>query len=114
VSDEVLRSLYGHADALLLPFHDVTAANALLEGMACGLPVVSNRVASVECYAGSGTGILVEGREPGGWIDALRKLRSDAAARQEMGRSARARSEELAWPRVARQYADLYERLAFS
>src|SRR5262249_26574378 len=40
IDDEALASLYRNADALLLPLIDSTANNALLEGIACGLPVV--------------------------------------------------------------------------
>lgn len=112
VSDERLRELYQGADVLFLPFTMVTAANSLLEGMACGLPVLSSRLPGVEAYLPPDAGVLVEGNATGALVEALAALRRDAPRRREMGRRARLAAEELAWPHVARRYADLYESLA--
>jgi glycosyltransferase involved in cell wall biosynthesis len=41
ISDDGLRDLYQRANLLFLPFKDATANNAILEGMACGLPILT-------------------------------------------------------------------------
>ena len=50
IDDFSLRGLYERADVLLLPFLDCTANNSLLEGMACGLPVVVTDVGGSRDY----------------------------------------------------------------
>ena len=43
--------LYQGADLLLLPLIDATANNTLLEGLACGLPVLASDLTGVRDYA---------------------------------------------------------------
>lgn len=50
VSDEKLREIYQNADLLLLTLKGGTANNSLLEGMACGLPVIVTDVGGVRDY----------------------------------------------------------------
>ncbi|WP_333835363.1 glycosyltransferase family 4 protein, partial [Rubrimonas sp.] len=52
LSDEALAALYRQADILFLPLTESTANNALLEGMASGLPIVSTDLAGVRAYVG--------------------------------------------------------------
>ncbi len=115
VSDDRLLDLYRAADVAFLPLTGSTANNALLEGIACGLPVVSTALPSVRAYLPGGEGVLVEPGAPGAVADslagALLALLDDAEARLAMGRRARARAEALAWPAVARQFAALYASL---
>lgn len=109
VDDDRLLALYQEADALLLPVTQSTANNALLEGIACGLPVVSTRLPSIEAYVNGGSAFLVEGNDPDELARAVLRLRDDAALASTMGRRARVRAEELSWPRIAPQYEALYE-----
>jgi glycosyltransferase involved in cell wall biosynthesis len=51
LTDEDLRRVYRQSDLLLLPLRDSTANNGLLEGMACGLPVIITDVGGVRNYA---------------------------------------------------------------
>jgi glycosyltransferase involved in cell wall biosynthesis len=112
VDDATLRALYQAADCLFLPLLGATANNALLEGIACGLPVVSTALPSVRAYLPGGEAILVDRNDPRLLGDALVRLRRDAGLRTTMGVRARARAEELSWARVARDYERLYARLA--
>jgi len=50
ISDQELLALYQNADLLLLPVKDFTASNAILEGMACGLPVAISDIGGVKDY----------------------------------------------------------------
>jgi glycosyltransferase involved in cell wall biosynthesis len=110
IDDRALAELYRTADALLLPLVDSTANNALLEGMASGLPVVATDLPAVRAYLPNGGGLLVPNNSTDGFIGALQSLRQDIPLRHEMGRSARTRAEELAWSRLVPEYEALYTR----
>jgi glycosyltransferase involved in cell wall biosynthesis len=114
VDDNAFLALYQEADFLFLPLVNSTANNSLLEGLACGLPVVSTPLRSVQAYVGEGPAILVERNDPDGFVEAIRSLCADPDRRARMGKAARARAEELAWPRVASRWERAYRELVGS
>ncbi len=109
VPDEELRKVYQSGDVLLLPLTGSTANNSLLEGMACGLPVVSTNLSSVRTYVGKDAALLKESADVEGFVDAVGTLRADRALREQLAQGARARAEELSWQRITREYEALYE-----
>jgi glycosyltransferase involved in cell wall biosynthesis len=110
LDDGALAELYRRADILFLPLKETTANNALLEGIATGLPVVATDLEATRAYLPSGEAILVADNRTEGFIEAIRGLQRNVALRREMGRRARLRAEELAWPRLACHYERLYRR----
>jgi glycosyltransferase involved in cell wall biosynthesis len=112
VSDEELLRLYQTSDLLLLPLTSATANNSLLEGLACGLPIVSTDTPAVRAYVGEGTAALVAGNRPDALADAIVAIREDGDRRAEMGRAARARAETLSWPKRTAALVEIYEELA--
>ena len=114
VDDEGLRSLYQQADVLFLPLENATANNSLLEGIACGLPVVSTRIESVQAYVDETAADLVAGNEPAALAAAIGRLHDDPERRARMGAAARARAEALAWSRIAVEWAGVYTALITS
>jgi glycosyltransferase involved in cell wall biosynthesis len=111
LEDLALAKLYRRADILFLPLVQSTANNALLEGIASGLPVLATDLESVRAYLPNGEGILVPANRADGFLKALRTLQCNPALRQQLGRRARIRAEELAWPRVLPLYESLYAQL---
>lgn len=66
ISDAELLDTYHHASVGVLPLTDSTANNALIEMMACGLPVVSTDVGGVSDYAsGEGARLVALGDSAG-------------------------------------------------
>lgn len=112
VSDDELLRLYQTSDLLLLPLTNATANNSLLEGMACGLPIVSTDIPSVRAYVGEGSARLVPLNQRDAWGAAIRALMGDDAMRVEMGQAARARAEALSWPKRTAALVEIYEQLA--
>lgn len=111
VNDLELRSLNQQADVILLPLTESTANNSLLEGMACGAPVISTSLLSLRTYVGPEAGILLEPNQGSQLAGAILALQADPGRRAAMGSAARARAMELAWTKITREYETLYEAL---
>ncbi|HWO43706.1 MAG TPA: glycosyltransferase family 4 protein [Candidatus Eisenbacteria bacterium] len=111
LGDAALLELYQRSQILFLPLLDATANNALLEGIACGLPVLSTDLPSVKAYLDCGSAILVRGNAPEAFAEAILRLRNEVSLRKEMARRARVCAEKLDWRRIATQYESLYARI---
>ena len=109
IPDEALRAVYQRGNVLLLPLTGSTANNSLLEGLACGLPVVSTDLPSVRTYVGNDTALLLPSGNVQGFVNAVETLRANVALRERLASGARARAEDLSWQRITRQYEALYE-----
>jgi glycosyltransferase involved in cell wall biosynthesis len=112
LDDAALRALYQDSHALFLPLRGSTANNAILEAIACGLPVVTTALTSSRAYLPGDEAILVEDNDPDEFAAAIDRLRGDPAARDAMGRAARRRAEELDWQRITPQFEAVYSELA--
>jgi len=108
LSDDALRTTYHDADLFLLAAHDVTANNALLEAMACGLPVIAEEVGSVHDYVGSDNAVVCPPNDVDAMARAIVSLTSRPAARLRMAQASRRRAEQLSWPNVADRTRDVY------
>lgn len=109
------RALYPALDVQTLvshPFRE-TLPISLMEGMACGLPVVATRVGSVADLVADGeTGLLVAPGDVGGLAAALGALARDPGRRAALGRAGRARVvARFSLERMVEEYARLFERL---
>ena len=112
LSDAVLRHAYQSADLLVLPLTDCTANNAILEALACGLPIVTTAVGDIRDYVDPGCAVLVGAGDAGAMRDAILRLATDRSARLEMGRRSRRRAMDFDWSTVAEQTIALYNALA--
>lgn len=112
LDDHALAALYRRADILFLPLLEATANNALLEGMASGLPVVATDLSSVRAYLSEGDAILVPPGGAEGFVAALARLRDLPKERVALGIGARARAKGLAWPTHIAAYEVLYREMA--
>lgn len=82
-------------DILLLASHEEGFSNVLLEGMACGKPIVATDVGgNPESVKDGETGFIVPARNPGKMAEALKKLLSDPILREKFGQAGRSRVEE--------------------
>ena len=87
--------------------------NALLEGLACGLPCVATRVSGSEDIITDGVnGLLVEPEQPAEMAQALRRIIEDSDLAQRLGREGRAtvvRGYQLTT--VVKKCVELYRQL---
>lgn len=111
LSDEQLRDLYRQATMLFLPLLDCTANNALLEGIACGLPVVSNQVGGIPDYTDNSFAELFPVGDVNGLVNSILNLVDDRQECIERGKAARLFAEQhLKWDKIAIQTMQVYEK----
>src|SRR5215203_3071150 len=112
VPNRELAPYYSAADVFALPSKFDNSPNAVLEAMACEVPVVATNVGGVPRYVTDGkTGLLVE-TDPEALAEALQHLLSDAPLRTKLvaGGCDMVRSR-FSWRRSAERLIELYEQL---
>jgi phosphatidylinositol alpha-mannosyltransferase len=112
VSEEEKWRLLGSVDVLCAPsLGGESFGMVLTEAFASGTPVVASDIAGYRDVVRNGEdGILVPAGDPVELGEALGALASDPARRERMAVAARERAERFAWPRVAAEVVDVYER----
>ena len=104
--DKKILSLYQKADCFVNPSLYEGMPNAVLEAMACELPVIASNVAgNNEVVIHLSTGLLFELDDEASFQEALEKISKDSNLCMTMGRNARKRvAAEFSWHRVAKRY----------
>ena len=86
----------------------------LVEGFACGVPVIASRSGEIPHTVGEAA-VLVDERDEVAWAAAIARLLESPARREELSRQGRERAQRLyAWPVVARQHLDFFDELLSS
>jgi glycosyltransferase involved in cell wall biosynthesis len=104
---------YREADAFVLLSRREGMANAMLEALASGLPVVTTGVEGVSELVRDGEeGFVVSTGDRAAAVDRISRMVTDDARRGQMGRNARAKAELFSWKRIADGYLAIYNELA--
>ena len=110
VSEADLRQLYQSAALMVLPMHDTTANNAVLESMACGLPLVASDVGAIRDYANDEHAILVRPGNARAMADAILGALDEPRHRQRLAANARRQALTLSWAEVVKCVRPAYSR----
>ncbi len=104
--------LLGAADIGVLCSHQEGFSNAVIEGMACGLPMIVTDVGgNAEAVMHGHNGYVVPAKNPIALAEALLALAADSAARQHMGQAGRHRVQEMfSMDACIDRYIKLYNR----
>lgn len=99
------------ADLFVLPTYYEGLPNAILEAMACGLPVISTRVGGIpEAVIDGESGILINSKDEDALRSAIEFLLNSNGLAMEMGRNGRAIIErKFSWQRNAEETVRIYE-----
>ncbi len=103
ISDEELLHLYQRANLFFMPMLDATANNAILEALACGLPVITTRLPGIESYISEKEAFLIDPGNPDAYQNAILNLYNDRSIISRMSEPARARGINFSWTNFARQ-----------
>jgi glycosyltransferase involved in cell wall biosynthesis len=100
------------ADIFVLPSLAEGLSNALLEAMACGLPVIAADIpGNKELINNTIHGILTKAGESSELSAAILSLLADKSKQEELGRQARERAAAYNIKLIAGQYKALYQTL---
>jgi glycosyltransferase involved in cell wall biosynthesis len=111
LSDQGLLDAYQQADLLVMPMIDCTANNAVLEAMACGTPVMVNRVGGIEEYVDPSCNVVLEEHTVEGWVDQIIDCHRERERLEQQREMVRQWAEGFAWDIMAEQYLQFYKDL---
>lgn len=109
LSDQALLEAYQQADVLIMPMLDCTANNAVLEAMACGTPVLCNRIGGIAEYVGGPGNYVLDQKNVTEWVDCLVHLAEEREELEKRRSAVRAWGEQFAWRVKAQEYIRFYQ-----
>src|SRR5437016_317096 len=107
--ETALRRAYRAADVLLFPSLYEGFGFPVLEAFASGLPVVTSGAGGLKEVAGDAA-LVVEGRDPGAYVEALERL-DDTDERDDLIQRGWTRARGFTWQKTAAQTAEVYKSL---
>jgi len=112
ISEDRLSALYLSSDVLFLPVTDCTANNSVLEGMACGLPIITTEVGGIRDYVDESFAVLISPGETDSFCDAIKELAANESKRKHMGKKARKKAVTcFAWNVIGNRTMQAYSEL---
>jgi glycosyltransferase involved in cell wall biosynthesis len=111
IDDRTLLEAYHQARVALIPVTAATANNALLEAMACGLPIVSTDCGGIPEYMGSEAGLTVPPGDSEQFAAAILGLIPSSSSASNIGAAARQRARGFDFVAVANRMMEVYRNI---
>lgn len=110
-SQQDVKPFYALADAFILPTLYDPFPNAVLEAMACGLPVItSSKSGAAEVLTHGESGFICDALDIAGLSETMRQLQNPDKA-NSMGMAARSIAEQHDWQIIGDSLTSLYQAL---
>ena len=110
VSDQALAALYRLADAFVFPSLYEGFGLPPLEAMASGTPVITSNASSLPEVVGDAA-ILIDPYDPAAIADAMRRVLTSPALREDLRRRGLARAREFSWERSIARVREIYDEV---
>jgi glycosyltransferase involved in cell wall biosynthesis len=108
--DDVIAEIF-KSSIVALPSTYEANSIALLEGMACGKPVVAFDYPFTREVVDSGCGLLARPGDVVDLADKIRLLLNDSETRSDLARKASQRALQYDWDRITDDYVEVYRTL---
>ncbi len=112
ILESELRDLYRTAALMIMPMYDATANNAILEGMACGTPIVASDVGAIRDYVTPESTILTPPEDAKAMAEVALDILNEPKEREKLSKKARQQAMTLAWPIAAQKLHSVYEAIS--
>jgi len=110
VSDAELAAYYSSAIALVLPSLYEGFGLPLVEAMACGCPVIASNCSSLPEVA-SDAGLFVDPHDIDGLAQAMRRMVTDPALREQLMAKGFERAQHFSWDRAVQEMLQVYRKV---
>lgn len=111
VEPERLAQLYNAAEVLLMPSLTEGCPVALLEALACGVPIIGSRRGGIPEVVGEAARLIDDPMDVAAWATALEVLLWRGPERQALRDEALRRRHLYSWERTAAETLALYDRI---
>jgi glycosyltransferase involved in cell wall biosynthesis len=111
LTEAELVNLYQTSDLFVQTLEDCTANNAVLEALACGLPVVVTDVGSIRDYVNDKCGLFAPQQDSNAMVDMIINLLQNGLRRHEMSVYARQQALKFDWKVVSKQLKAVYQHI---
>ena len=110
IDDETLKNIYQAGSVLVLPLIQCTANNAVLEGLSCGLPVISTQLPNIKTYLNEDVAILTKPNSPAEIVEAIVSFKNEPDSLKVYSKAARARAiQKYDWKMITDQQLSMYD-----
>ena len=101
------------SDIFVFPTYNEGLPNAIMEAMACGLPVVATEVGGIpEVVKDGENGILIDKKDVKSIVHSLEKLIENKSMCKKMGEHGRITIEEkFSWNNSAKKLIEIYNKI---
>ncbi|MCB9362519.1 glycosyltransferase family 4 protein [Candidatus Woesearchaeota archaeon] len=104
-----IPELFKASDVLFLPSRGEGLPGIVMEGMACGLPVLSTDIPCIpDLVQNTRNGYLCKLDDKLAFLQAARKLVNDKNSRQNMGKESIKLIEDFSWENILPRYMEMY------
>jgi glycosyltransferase involved in cell wall biosynthesis len=110
VEADAMGDLYRRHDIYISATMQEGMSNAMLEAMACGLPIVTTKCEGIEELIDE-NGVVVERADAGGIASGIEEIASDKSIYDKMTIAARKKAEGFSWRATSNAYIQLYNKL---